>query len=116
MNKTIRMNIYTAVYCALGTAAFCAATTVALADEQTPPTETVKYADLDISQSAGAQVLYHRIQAAAREVCPLTSNTIDMVTAEHACINKAIDDAVKSVNAVALTQLRFGTPVRLASK
>jgi UrcA family protein len=116
MNKTIRTNIYTAIYCALGTAAFCAATTVAAAEEQNPPTETVKYGDLDISKSAGARVLYHRIQVAARQVCPLTSNTIEMVTAEHACINKAIDDAVKSVNAVALSELRFGTPVRLASK
>jgi hypothetical protein len=41
---------------------------------------------------------------------------LHVLSLQQACVSKAIDDAVKSVNVVALTQLRFGTPVRLASK
>jgi UrcA family protein len=115
--KTIRTKLYSAIYCVLGAAAFCSLTTPAGADPQDdPPTKIVKYGDLNIGTTAGAQVLYRRIQNAAREVCMTGMGTLQFVAAEHACIDKAIDDAVRGVNSVALSELRFGTQVHLASK
>jgi UrcA family protein len=114
MNISIRSTLYTGAAGALALA-LCTAN-VASADEPNPPTKTVNYADLDIEQPAGVKVLYRRIQAAAKQVCPRQMDSVDMIAAQQACINKAIDDAVKSVNVVALTELRFGSPLRLASK
>jgi|SRR5271156_2699435 len=112
----IRAKLYSAIYCVLGTAAFCTLTTPAGADSQDPPSKIVKYGDLNIGTTAGAQVLYRRIQNAAREVCLSGIGTLQFIAADRACMNKAIDEAVKSVNSVALTELRFGTQVHLASK
>jgi len=50
-------------------------------------------------------------------VCPvLMSRELELLPIEHRCIEQAIDAAVRSVNAPALTQLRAGGQVRLASK
>jgi UrcA family protein len=114
--NTIRTKLCSAIYCVLGTATFCAVTTPAGAEIQDPPHKIVRYGDLNIGTTAGAQVLYRRIQNAAREVCLTGMGTLQSISAERACVNKAIDDAVKSVNSVALTELRFGTQVHLASK
>jgi len=116
MNMNNRTKLYTAVYVALGAAAFCGLTLPAAAGEQDPRTKTVKYDDLNIANPAGAKVLYRRIQAAAREVCPLAMDTLQTQFAAHACIDHAIDQAVRDVNVTALTELRFGTQLRLASK
>jgi UrcA family protein len=117
MNTSIRTKFYTAVYCALGTAAFGALTTPALADEPALPSKVVKFADLNIASPSGAKVLYQRIEAAANEVCADdAAHTIQLMVDQRACIKKAIDNAVRSVNSVALSELRFGTQVRLASK
>ncbi len=116
MNINTRIKICAAFYCtlgALGNILLCPAQ----AAEQDRPSKIVKYGDLDLGGADGVHALYHRIQAAAREVCP-NGNSMDlhMLSLQRACINQAIDEAVKSVNVVALTQLRFGAPVRLASK
>ena len=117
MNKIIRTTLYTASYCAIGAAALCTLTTPAVASEQDAPTKTVRFDDLDISKAAGAEVLYRRIQAAAQEVCLLyVSRDLHLVAVQRACIEQAIDNAVRSVNAVALTELRFGSALRLVDK
>jgi UrcA family protein len=116
MNKTIRTTLYTASYCAFGAAVLCTLTTPAVASEQDVPTKTVRFDDLNIAKAAGAKALYRRIQAAAREVCPLSISGGHLATVRRACIEQAIDNAVKSVNAVALTELRFGSALRLADK
>jgi UrcA family protein len=117
MNRTIRTKLYTAIYCALGTAALCAASASAQAAEDVP-SKTVKFADLNITSQAGAKVLYGRIRAAARDVCRDSSGGDPIGRlAVSACIEKAIDKAVKDVNSPVLTSLRFGSgDVRLASK
>jgi UrcA family protein len=56
------------------------------------PTKTVSFRDLDLSTQLGAQALYGRIEAAAREVCRGT----DLADYE-ACRARAIEDAVKNV-------------------
>jgi UrcA family protein len=66
--------------------------------------ETVNYADLDVSQPAGAVVLYRRIRAAAKQVCsPLESRGIEAAIQLNACIEGAVLDAVNAVNRPALT-------------
>jgi UrcA family protein len=117
MNTTLRTKAYTVIFCALGTAAFTTLTTPAGADGLSPPTKTVKFDDLNITTAAGAKVLYRRIQTAAVEVCPAQmSYSLRMEQAQRACVDHAIDNAVRKVNSPALTELRFGSPVRLASK
>jgi UrcA family protein len=56
-------------------------------------TKTVSFRDLDLSTQHGAQALYVRIEAAAREVCRGTE-----LTDYDACRARAIEDAVKDVS------------------
>ena len=117
MNTTIRTKLYTAISCVMGAAALSTALSTSVKAEDAP-SKTVRFSDLDITKSDGAKVLYSRIRAAAQDVCGLSTNTDPILRmATKGCIEKAIDKAVKDVNAPLLTQLRFGTTdVRLASK
>jgi UrcA family protein len=56
------------------------------------PTKTVSFRDLDLSTADGAQALYVRIEAAAREVCRGTE-----FAEFDACRARAIEDAVTYV-------------------
>ncbi|MGO9930887.1 MAG: UrcA family protein [Steroidobacteraceae bacterium] len=117
MNTTNRTKLHSAIFCAFGAAAVLGLTSIAGADIQTPLSKTVKFDDLNISTPAGAKVLYGRIQTAAVEVCPQTiPSDLHTWAMQRACVDHAIDTAVKSVNSPALTELRFGSPIRLASK
>ncbi len=117
MKTTLRNRLYTAISCLLGTMAAAGAMSSARADDQRPISEVVHFGDLDIGTPAGAKVLYHRIKVAAKAVCDQPSSRDPAIAqAEHACIEKAVDNAVKQVNAVELTQLRFGTPLLVARK
>ena len=118
MNTTIRTKLYTALYCTLGTAALCGLSASVEAADQDVPTKTVKFADLNIANLAGAKVLYSRIRAAAEDVCGQSTGTDPILRlAITGCIHQAVDKAVMDVNAPMLTKLRFGsTDVRLASK
>ena len=111
-----RNKILTIIYCLLIAAWACTLVTTAGAQES-PPSKTVRYSDLDISNPEGAKALYHRIRAAARDVCELsTAGDPVLRTAVQACVDTAIDNAVRKVDAPALTSLRFGGGIRLASK
>jgi UrcA family protein len=117
MNSTIRTTLYAAICCAVGTAALCAQATKAQA-EDAPPSKTVRFADLNIQNPEGAKVLYHRIRVAAAEVCHASAGTDPILNrGETGCINQAVDNAVRKVNAPYLTALRFGSSgTRLASQ
>jgi|SRR5882762_165262 len=117
MNRTIRTKLYAAIYCTFGTAALCAASASVEAAEDLP-SKTVQFADLNITSQAGAKVLYGRIRAAARDVCRASSGGDPFLRpGVSACIEKAIDKAVKDVNSPVLTSLRFGSgDLRLVSK
>src|SRR5258708_7882186 len=117
MNTTIRTQIYTAISCVMGAAALSPALSTSVKAEDAP-SKTVRFHDLDITKSDGAKVLYSRIRAAARDVCELSTGTDAIMRGViKVCIEKAVDKAVKDVNAPMLTYLRFGTTdVRLASK
>ncbi|MGH8284241.1 MAG: UrcA family protein [Steroidobacteraceae bacterium] len=75
-------------------------------------TRTVRYGDLDLSSPAGAKALYRRIQTAARGVCPARGRGVVSIERWAACYEKAVSDAVASVNHEALTALHRGTPTR----
>jgi UrcA family protein len=117
MYTPIRTKLCTAVCCAFVAAAISAFSTSVEATEDVP-SKTVRFDDLDITKTAGAKALLGRIRAAARDVCELsTERDPIMRPAVRPCMEKAIDQAVRKVNAPALTALRFGSdPVRLASK
>jgi UrcA family protein len=69
-----------------------------------PPAVTVNFADLDISQSAGATTLYHRIRAAAQNVCsPFDRPGLRSKMQLDACVDKAVADTVLKVDRPALT-------------
>lgn len=115
--NTIRSKLYAAICVLFGSAAVGTPWTSAQASEQPPPSKTVKFSDLDIQTVAGAKILYHRIRVAANQVCEPIVHDPALREATPGCINTAIDNAVKKVNAPYLTALRFGeSNVRLASK
>jgi UrcA family protein len=62
--------------------------------------ETVSFADLDLSTSAGVEALYGRIHAAARHVCTEPS---EQLRDYMACVSKAEGEAVGKVNRPLLT-------------
>src|SRR5262249_5603678 len=62
--------------------------------------ETVKFADLDLSTSAGVEALYARIHKAARHVCIEPNEDL---WAYNDCVTKAEGEAVGKVNRPSLT-------------
>lgn len=76
-------------------------TSTAFADEQVR-SETVKFGDLNVSTSAGAEALYGRIHAAAKRVCTL-SNDVWATYRMSPCIKSAEAKAIEKVNLPLLT-------------
>jgi UrcA family protein len=101
----------TALACTLTGSGLCAAT--AAADEV--DSVTVSYADLDLSKPAGVQILYGRIQAAARKVCsPLDDNRqLQRMQQWRDCYETAVADAVTTINRPTLTALHRSSSSRL---
>jgi UrcA family protein len=117
MTTTILAKPCNVLLCAFCAAALCTLSMPGEAMTGDPATSTVRFADLDITKPAGAKALYGRIRAAAQEVCHLSySRDLLLRQVEHSCIEAAIDTAVKTINAPALSALRFGSDIRLASK
>jgi UrcA family protein len=116
--NTIRTKLYAVVICVSGTASLVVPSTSVQAAEPNPPSKTVRYDDLNITEAAGAKTLYSRIRAAAQEVCDRSNGSDPILRlAMQACVKNAIDNAVKKVDAPALSALRFGSDaLRLASK
>src|SRR5262245_62363422 len=63
-------------------------------------TKTVKYEDLDISRADGAQALYGRIGAAAREVC-----RAEYYATVRGCRAHAVEQAVQRVGSPLLSSI-----------
>jgi UrcA family protein len=117
MNATIRKKLHAAIYCLCGATTVCALQATASIVEDDPPTRRVSYADLDISKPAGAKILYRRIEAAAQEVCVFdTIKDLGAAQRQRTCINRAVDNAVKGVNSVALSELHAANVIHLASQ
>jgi UrcA family protein len=69
------------------------------------PTMRVSYAELDINKPRGLEVLYGRIQRAAKVVCGFDFSPQELARSRQAkaCYNHAIDDAVRQINRPTLT-------------
>ena len=72
----------------------------AFADDQVR-SETVKFADLNVTTPAGAEALYTRIHAAAKRVCPETEPLLR--AAASACARKAVAQAIEKLGLPQLT-------------
>jgi len=70
------------------------------------PSVAVRYDDLNLSTTTGVNTLYHRISAAAREVCPdVYSRDPNVILAGRHCQADAIAKAVREVNNPSLAML-----------
>ena len=71
------------------------------------PTMKVSYSELDINKPRGLEVLYSRIQRAARIVCDVDYSRRDLSRDRQAmdCYKTAVDDAVRQINRPTLTAL-----------
>jgi UrcA family protein len=94
----LRSLIATAIFCALASN-FSA---VSAADPSSASV-TVKFADLNISNSSGALVLYQRIRAAAQAACSYYWFKTD--ADETRCVHDAIAQGVTKVNQPALSAI-----------
>ena len=92
---------------ALGTLAL-SQLTIAHAETNTQRrSETVRFADLDITSAAGARLLFQRLTTAAAHVCrdPGPSRVPDLTLQRDQCRERAIGDAVATVAAPAVTTI-----------
>jgi UrcA family protein len=83
-------------------ALFLAASAVAAAAVQAPPSLTVRYDDLNLNSTEGVADLYKRIQVAATEVCRPAEGPQSVArmrwTAWNRCYYHALGDAVGTVH------------------
>lgn len=70
-----------------------------------PPIKVVHFSDLNLNKHEGVQVLYRRLQSAARDVCgPAESTGTRIPSAERqACLAAAVKAAVQGVDQPLLT-------------
>ena len=101
-------------------ALLCGGFVTGIASAAIPETEarsvTVQYSDLDLTRPEGAQALYRRIEAAAREVCGHADiRELRSFREARRCREQAVDEAVRQVNVGALTALHQKRTTRPAS-
>lgn len=102
MNSNIKTANRTILACAVAMAlATVLVVSNAHAGEQAR-SETVKFADLDLSTAAGVETLYGRIHKAAGHVCNEPSQELREYLA---CVTKAESEAVGKVNLPMLTAI-----------
>jgi UrcA family protein len=117
------MNFKTAIPCSLlailiGSLSACA-DAIARSDEV--PSRRVSFADLDLTRSVEAAILYSRIKSAAGEVCEpvVVGRPLASLAGTHQCVAESIARAVADVNAPALTSYHLaktGHAIRLAQQ
>lgn len=96
----------------LGTALACAlfAGNVAAKDQEFTVAYRVSAQGLDLTQPAGAHEFYSRLKHAAQIVCTYGMRVdLKPVTNENACYEKALGDAVRSINLPLLTRVYLAT-------
>jgi UrcA family protein len=83
---------------------------VAAKDQEFTVAYQVSTQGLDLSQPVGAHELYSRLRHAAHVVCTHGMRVgLKPVTDENACYEKALGDAIRSVNLPLLTQVYLAT-------
>jgi|ERR1022692_2000503 UrcA family protein len=111
MNKTIAAAARALTICVAATLGFNAAnaSTDGVSNDQSVTNKSlsymVRFSDLDVSKFEGAKKLYARLRHAATVVCkPLETASLWASDQYETCMNKAIADAVASVNRPLLSQ------------
>ncbi len=95
MNSMIRNTLTGAI------AAVCLGTVLPASAEEPPPSITVNFADLNINSPAGAEVLYRRIQKAAKKVCSYDDDAA-LPGILRICFEKSVANAVSKVKSAPL--------------
>lgn len=96
--KTFRISVFSTLSLAIGALTMNAAS--ASTQDSSASRVTVRYADLDLSQPADAQVLYRRLQRAAASVCgTTTSGDLEAKSRWARCYRQALQQAVTQVHA-----------------
>jgi UrcA family protein len=110
MNKTLTA-FRALTICAIATLGFntANASTAGISNDlsmaKASRTYTVRFADLNVSTFAGAKSLYTRLRHAAKVVCaPLETAPLWHSDQYEVCMEKAISDAVATVNRPLLSQ------------
>ena len=110
MNTNSRIHNAKFIICIAASAAGAVAISsqTALAD-QPPATRSAKVplAGLDLSTTAGARAAYERIKSTAERLCFQLGNIreIDHMEAYKMCVNEALADAVRRINAPTVAAL-----------
>jgi UrcA family protein len=115
MTNTTRNTLLSFIYCGCVSCAVGMLAAPANAATDEVPKRIVRFGDLDISRPEDAKVLYHRIRVAAHEVCAVSGRKLEYAT-ESACVARAVDEAVRKVDSVMLTDLHFGKGLHLAAQ
>ena len=95
----------------LGFAAAEATLSGAAAFAQTPandyaPSITVRYADLDLASPVAVQVLYRRVETAAKAVCNHgESRELARQVAAERCVDNAVNNAIHKIDVPQLNAL-----------
>ena len=95
---------------ALAVALIASAFAPAAAQADVPNSVLVSYADLNLGNNAGQNVLQRRISSAATQVCAAAGTKLDLtlVTLEHNCFAETIASAKPAFDA-AVNAARHGT-------
>ena len=106
MRKSIVMGITALVVCGLGASASAVAASPSQFDDGAI---SVSFADLNIQNAAGAQVLYTRLQRATKSVCSLDSyrelGSLSRVSQAEQCYTETLDEAVAKIDSAALREI-----------
>jgi UrcA family protein len=93
--------------------------TAAFAEQRTPSTVTVSFAELNLQSPAGIAVLYQRIHSAASQVCSGGwDRNLAVLTYDAACAKKAQAQAIAQVHIEALSayaQSKLGRPSQIVA-
>jgi UrcA family protein len=94
----------------LAATAGCSTGVLPMREQDKPPVQVVDYEDLDITGSAGALMLYERIEQAALRACEPMRLQVLLHDSAPGCVRRAVADAVSDINAPALTSIhsRYG--------
>jgi UrcA family protein len=72
-------------------------------------TARVSYADVDLSKTAGAAILYRRLQAASHAVCkPVLDRDLRAIALADQCTADALDRAVAGLHAPIVSEMHHG--------
>ena len=73
---------------------------------------TVAYADLNLENEAGAQVIYRRLKRASRDVCGVTTfqsaGSVSQVQKFQQCYRESLTSAVQKIDSDLLTRIHAG--------